>query len=53
MTEFERGAKVRRINTLMSACRLLPNREDILALWDARNYDELTDDEIVALQAYT
>ena len=52
MTEFERGAKVRRINTLMSACRLIPNREDILALWDARSYDELTDDEIVALQAY-
>ena len=52
MTEFERGAKVRRINTLMSACRLIPNREDILALWDARSYDELTDNEIVALQAY-
>ena len=52
MTEFERGAKVRRLNTLMSACRLIPNREDILALWDARSYDELTDDEIVALQAY-
>ena len=52
MTEFERGAKVRRINTLMSACRLIPNREDILALWDARSYDELTDDEIVALQAH-
>ena len=51
MTEFERGAKVRRINTLMSACRLIPNREDILALWDARSYDELTDDESVALQA--
>ena len=43
MIEFERGAKVRRINTLMSACRLIPNREDILALWDARSYDELTD----------
>lgn len=52
MTEFERGAKVRRINTLMSACRLIPNRTDILALWDARSYDELTDNEIVALQAY-
>ena len=52
MTEFERGAKVRRINTLMSACRLIPTRTDILALWDARSYDELTDNEIVALQAY-
>ena len=36
----------------MSACRLIPNRTDILALWDARSYDELTDNEIVALQAY-
>lgn len=52
LTTLERCAKVRRINTLMSACRLIPNREDILALWDARNYDELTDEEILALQAY-
>lgn len=52
LTILERGAKIRRINTLMSACRLIPNREDILALWDARSYDELTDEEIVALQAY-
>ena len=52
LTTLARGAKIRRINTLMSACRLIPNREDILALWDARSYDELTDEEIVALQAY-
>lgn len=52
LTTLERGAKVRRINTLMSACRLIPNRTDILALWNARSYDELTDEEIVALQAY-
>ena len=51
LTTLERSAKVRRINTLMSACRLIPNRTDILALWDARSYDELTDEEIVALQA--
>lgn len=52
LTTLERGAKVRRINTLMSACRLIPNREDILALWDARTYDELLDEEIVAVQAF-
>ena len=50
LTTLERGAKIRRINTLMSACRLIPNREDILALWDARTYDELTDEEIIQLQ---
>lgn len=52
LTIFERCAKVRRINTLMSACRLIPNREDILALWNARSFDELTDAEVVELQAY-
>lgn len=52
MTHFERTAKIRRINTLMSACRLIPNRADILALWNAARYDDLTDEEIVALQAY-
>ena len=52
LTTLERGAKIRRINTLMSACRLIPNREDILALWDARTYDELTDEEIIQLQGF-
>lgn len=52
LTILERGAKIRRINTLMSACRLIPNREDILALWDARTYDELLDEEIVEVQAF-
>lgn len=52
MTTLERAAKIRRINTLMSACRLIPNRVDILALWGVGGYDELEDDEIVALQGY-
>lgn len=52
MTEFERGAKLRRINTLMSACRLIPNRPDILAGWNVQCYDEMADAEIVELQAF-
>lgn len=52
MTEYERIAKVRRINTLMSACRLIPNRADVLSLWNAESYDEMTDAQIVALQAF-
>lgn len=52
MNELERGAKVRRINTLMSACRLVPNRPDILALWNATGYEELSDGELVEVQAF-
>lgn len=52
MTILERGAKIRRINSLMSACRLIPNRPDILALWHVQCYDEMTDEEIVELQAF-
>lgn len=52
MTELERCAKVRRINTLMSACRLIPNRADILSLWNVQGYDEMTDIEILELQAF-
>lgn len=35
MIEFERGAKVRGQYPDVGR-RLIPNREDILALWDAR-----------------
>ena len=47
LTIHEREAKIRRINTLMSACRLIPNRPDILKLWDATGADELTDEALV------
>lgn len=52
LTLLERGAKIRRINTLMSACRLIPNRPDILGLWNASCYDELSDANVVELQAF-
>lgn len=52
MTELERGAKLRRINTLMSACRLIPNRADILSLWCVQCYDEMTGEELIELQAF-
>jgi hypothetical protein len=30
LTTLERGAKIRRINTLMSACRLIPKRNSAI-----------------------
>jgi hypothetical protein len=38
---------IKRINTLMSACRLISNRPDILALWGVARADDLTDGELV------
>lgn len=52
MTELERGAKLRRINSLMSACRLIPNRPDILALWCVSCYDEMAGEELIELQTF-
>ncbi len=52
LTTLERGAKIRRINTLMSACRLIPNRTDVLALWNVQCFDEMTDEEIDELQQF-
>lgn len=52
MTILERGVKVRRINSLMSACRLIPNRTDLLGLWNVQSYDEMTDEELLQLQSF-
>lgn len=52
LTLHERISKFRHINSLMSACRLIPNRTDILALWNVQCYDDLADEEIVELQAF-
>lgn len=44
---YQRAAQIKRINTLMSACKLIPNRPDILALWGVARADDLSDAELL------
>lgn len=46
LTEYQRVAKIKRINTLIYACRLTANRPDILALWGAKTFDDMTDSDL-------
>ena len=43
LPDYLRTAKIRRINQLFSACKLTPNRPDVLALWGANDFEEMTD----------
>lgn len=47
LQDYERRAKIRRINTLISACKLTPNRPDLLQLWGAQEFEDLFDEELV------
>ena len=47
LSNYQRDAKSRRIATLLSACKLMSNRTDIMALWGVSCLDDMTDDQIV------
>ena len=52
LTDYQRAAKIRRINQQLSACKLTPNRPDVLALWGAVSFDGMTDANLEACQAF-
>ena len=43
LPDYLRTAKIRRINQLLSACKLTANRSDVLALWGASDFEEMPD----------
>ena len=47
LNAYPRQAKERRICTLMSACKLMPNRPDIMALWGVSCLDAMTDAQLI------
>ena len=47
LNAYQRQAKERRICTLMSACKLMPNRPDIMALWGVSCLDAMTDAQLI------
>lgn len=44
---YEREARIKRIKTLISACRLRANRADIFALWGVGSPEELNDAQLL------
>lgn len=52
LKDYERRAKVKRINALIYACHLTANRVDILALWGAETFDDMTDDALFECKDY-
>ena len=48
LTVYQRSAKIKRIKTLIYACRLTANRSEILALWGASSFDSMSDDQLQA-----
>lgn len=52
LTIYQRSGKIKRINTLIYACKLTSNRPDILALWGAQTFDDLSDDQLVEFGSF-
>ena len=50
LLDYQREAKIRRINQLLSACKLTKNRPDVLVLWGANDFEEMTDAALFACQ---
>ena len=52
LLDYQRAAKIRRINQLFSACKLTQNRPDVLALWGAHDFEGMSDVNLDPCRAF-
>lgn len=52
LTAIQREVKIRAIKSIISACKLTPNRPDILALWNVTSFEDMLDSELVECKAF-
>lgn len=52
LTPHQRVAKIKYITHYISACKLTTNKQDILNLWGADSFDDLTEEQLVECQKF-